>query len=64
MYAHAQRIDVEASQTVSLVFAKESVWEAMFWNECGVFVLRRVNGVCDDEGYGCTRREQKESRNG
>ena len=24
-----------------------------------MFVLRQVNGVCDDEGYGCTRREQK-----
>ena len=23
-----------------------------------MFVLRQVNGVCDDEGYGCTRREQ------
>ena len=29
VYPHAQRIDVEASQTVSLVFAKESVWEAV-----------------------------------
>ena len=29
-----------------------------------MFVLRQVNGVCDDEGYGCTRRERKEeSRN-
>ena len=44
MYPHVQRLDSEASQTVSLVVVKESVWEAMFWNGYGVFVLRRVNG--------------------
>ena len=29
VYPHAQRIDVEASQTVSLAVVKESVWEAL-----------------------------------
>ena len=38
-------MEPEASQTVSLVVVKESVWEAMFWNGYGVFVLRRVNGM-------------------
>ena len=37
----------EASQTVSLVVVKESVWEALgvkCWDGYGMFVLRRVNG--------------------
>ena len=38
-------MEPEASQTVSLVVVKESVWEAMFLNGYGVFVLRRVNGM-------------------
>ena len=47
MYPHVQRLDSEASQTVSLVVVKESVWEALgvkCWDGYGVFVLRRVNG--------------------
>ena len=41
-------MELEASQTVSLVVVKESVWEALgvkCWDGYGVFVLRRVNGM-------------------